>query len=172
MIVPFGDSGPQVDPTAIVFESAWVIGDVRLGAQSSVWFGSVVRADVDRVTIGERTNIQDRCVVHVTTKRFETVLGNDVTVGHSVTLHGCTIGNRVLVGMGSIILDGCEIGDDCIIGAGSLLPPETKIPAGHVAKGSPAVVTRRLRYDELGRLRNSAENYVQLAARYRELGIA
>ena len=98
MILPFGERTAQIDPTAVVFESAWVIGSVRLGPRSSVWFGSVVRADVDDVEIGTRSNIQDRCVVHVTTKRFSTRIGDDVTVGHSVTLHGCEIGNRVLVG--------------------------------------------------------------------------
>ena len=172
MILPFGERPAQFDPTAVVFESAWVIGSVRLGPRSSVWFGSVVRADVDDVEIGTRSNIQDRCVVHVTTKRFSTRIGDDVTVGHSVTLHGCEIGNRVLVGIGSIVLDGCEVGDDCIIGAGSLLVPGTQIPAGHLAVGSPAVVKRPLRADELAHLARSAENYALLSARYRELGIA
>ncbi|HZR83222.1 MAG TPA: gamma carbonic anhydrase family protein [Candidatus Binatia bacterium] len=172
MIRPFGERRPSVDPTAVVFESAFVIGGVAIGARSSVWFGSVVRGDVDDIAIGERTNVQDRCVIHVTTKRFSTRLGDDVTVGHAVTLHGCTIGNRVLVGIGAIVMDGCEVGDDCMIAAGSLLAPGTKVPAGHLALGSPAAVKRPLRDEECLHLRRSAENYALLAARYRELGIA
>ncbi|MFM7143045.1 MAG: gamma carbonic anhydrase family protein, partial [Alphaproteobacteria bacterium] len=136
------------------------------------WFGAVVRADVDDVFIGARTNVQDRSVIHVTTKRFSTRLGDDVTVGHSVTLHGCEIGDRVLVGIGSIVLDGCEVGPDCIIGAGSLLVPGTKVPSGHLVVGSPASVKRPLRDEERAHLRRSAENYALLSARYRELGIA
>jgi len=172
MIVPFAERIPSVDPTAVVFSNATVVGAVTLGPQSSVWFGSVVRADVDDIWIGARTNIQDRCVIHVTTKKFSTRLGDDVTVGHSVVLHGCTIGNRVLVGIGSIVLDGCEVGDDCMVGAGALLTPGTKVPAGHLALGSPARTARPLRPAELEHLRNSARNYALLSARYRELGIA
>jgi carbonic anhydrase/acetyltransferase-like protein (isoleucine patch superfamily) len=171
MIAAFGERKPSVDPTAVVFDHAVVVGEVRIAARASVWFGAVVRGDVDDIAIGERTNIQDRSVIHVTTKRFATRLGDDVTVGHSVTLHGCTIGNRVLVGIGAIVLDGCEVGDDCMIAAGSLLAPGTKIPPGHLALGSPATVKRPLRPEELAHLRRSAENYALLAARYRELGI-
>ena len=134
MILAFGDRKPVVDATAVVFEGATVVGSVHLGPRSSVWFGAVIRADVDDVVIGARSNVQDRCVVHVTTKRFSTRLGDDVTVGHSVTLHGCEIGDRVLVGIGSIVLDGCEVGSDCIIGAGSLLVPGTKVPLPNCAK--------------------------------------
>jgi carbonic anhydrase/acetyltransferase-like protein (isoleucine patch superfamily) len=172
VILAFGDREPRVDPSAVVFEGATVVGSVHLGPRSSVWFGAVVRADVDDVRIGARSNVQDRCVVHVTTKRFSTRLGDDVTVGHSVTLHGCEIGDRVLVGIGSIVLDGCDVGSDCIIGAGSLLVPGTKIPSGHLAVGSPAVVKRPLRDEERAHLVRSAENYALLSARYRELGIA
>jgi carbonic anhydrase/acetyltransferase-like protein (isoleucine patch superfamily) len=172
MIAAFGERRPVVDPSAVVFASAFVIGEVRIGPRSSVWFGSVVRGDVDDIAIGARTNVQDRCVIHVTTKRFATRLGDDVTVGHSVTLHGCTIGSRVLVGIGAIVMDGCAVGDDCMIAAGSLLAPGTVVPPGHLALGSPAAVKRPLRQEELEHLRRSAENYALLAARYRELGIA
>jgi carbonic anhydrase/acetyltransferase-like protein (isoleucine patch superfamily) len=172
MIVPFEARRPDLAASAIVFDSAFVIGGVRLGERSSVWFGSVVRADVDDVTIGVRTNVQDRCVIHVTTRRFSTTIGDDVTIGHGAVLHGCSIGNRVLIGIGSIVLDGCEVGDDCMIAAGSLLAPRTRIPSGHLAVGSPAAARRPLRDEELAHLRRSAENYALLAARYRELGIA
>lgn len=172
MIVPFGERRPEIDPSAVVFPSAWIIGDTRVGAESSIWFGAVVRADVDRVTIGARTSIQDRCVVHVTTKRFSTEIGDEVTVGHGATLHGCRVGNRVLVGIGAILLDGCEIGDDCIVAAGTLVPPKTVVPAGFLVKGSPSGIARRLTYEEVKGLRKSADNYVKLSTRYRELGLA
>src|SRR5512146_2759975 len=108
MIAAFADRVPRIDPTAVVFDSATVIGGVTLGAESSVWFGAVLRADVDVITIGARTNVQDRAVIHVTTKRFSTSIGDDVTIGHGVMLHGCTLGDRILVGIGAIILDGAE----------------------------------------------------------------
>lgn len=171
MILPFGDRVPDVDPSAVVFESALVIGRVRLGPHSSVWFGSVVRADVEDVTIGARTNVQDRSVIHVTSGRFATRLGDDVTVGHGVVLHGCAVGDRVLVGIGAIVLDGAVVGDDCIVGAGSLVAPGANIPPGHLALGSPAQVKRPLRPEELAGLRLSAGSYAELSARYRELGV-
>src|SRR5262249_37206451 len=147
---------PTLDPSAVVFESATVVGRVRIGAGSSVWFGAIVRGDVHDVTIGARSNLQDRAVVHVTTDRFGTTIGDDVTVGHGVVLHGCSIADRVLVGIGAIVLDGVEVGEDCMIGAGSLVTPGTKIAPGHLALGSPARVSRELRPAELEHLRRSA----------------
>lgn len=171
MIAAFAERVPRIDPTAAVFESAVVGGAVRLGAGSSVWFGAVLRGDVDEISVGARANVQDRCVVHVTTGRFSTVLGADVTVGHGSVLHGCTVGSRVLVGIGAIVLDGAEIGDDCIVAAGSLVAPRTRVPPGRLVLGSPAAVKRPLRAAELEHLRRSAQNYERLAARCRELGI-
>jgi len=172
MIFAFGGHEPAIDPSAVVFAAATVVGRVTLGAQASVWFGAVVRGDVEAIAIGARSNVQDRAVIHVTTDRFATCVGDDVTLGHAVVLHGCTIGNRVLVGIGAIVLDGVEIGDDAMVGAGSLVTPGTKIPAGHLALGSPARVVRPLRPAERQHLKTSAVNYARLAARYRELGIA
>lgn len=172
MILPFGERIPEIDSTALVLESALVIGRVRVGAASSVWFGSVLRGDVEDITIGARTNVQDRSVLHVTSGRFATRLGDEVTVGHSAVLHGCTIGDRVLVGIGAIVLDGAEVGEDCILAAGSLVAPGAKIPPGHLVLGSPAQVKRPLRPEELERLKRLAGDYVQLSARYRALGIA
>lgn len=172
MIQAFAERAPSVDPRAVVFAAATVVGRVRIGAGSSVWFGAVVRGDVEDVTIGERTNVQDRAVVHVTTDRFATRIGDEVTVGHAAVLHGCSIADRVLVGIGAIVLDGAEIGSECMIGAGALVTPGTRIPSGQLALGSPARVARPLRPAELEHLRRSAANYVTLAARYRELGIA
>lgn len=172
MIAAFGERAPVVDASAIVFEGATVVGRVVLGAASSVWFGAIVRGDVDDVTIGARSNVQDRAVIHVTTKRFETRIGDEVTIGHAAVLHGCTVRDRVLIGIGAIVLDGAEIGEDCMIGAGALVTPGTKIPAGHLAVGSPARVKRPLEQAELDHLRRSAANYVALSAHYRKLGIA
>jgi len=172
VIAAFGERAPALDPSAIVFEGATVVGRVVLGAESSVWFGAIVRGDVDDVTIGSRTNVQDRVVIHVTTRRFETRIGDEVTIGHAAVLHGCTIHDRVLIGIGAIVLDGAEIEPDCMIGAGALVTPGTKIPSGHLAVGSPARVKRPLEQGELDHLRRSAANYVMLSAHYRKLGIA
>lgn len=172
MIAAFGERAPLIDDTAVVFEGATVVGRVHLGAASSIWFGAIVRGDVDDVTIGARSNVQDRAVIHVTTKRFETRIGDEVTIGHAAVLHGCTVADRVLIGIGAIVLDGAEIGPDCMVGAGALVTPGTKIPAGHLAVGSPARVKRPLEPAEIEHLKRSANNYVLLSARYRALGIA
>lgn len=172
MIAAFGERAPLLDPSAVVFEGATVVGRVILGAESSIWFGAIVRGDVDDVNIGRRTNVQDRAVIHVTTKKFSTVIGDEVTIGHGAILHGCTVHDRVLIGIGAIVLDGAEIGPDCMIGAGALVTPGTRIPSGHLAIGSPARAKRPLEPGETEHLKRSAANYVMLSARYRELGIA
>lgn len=164
---PFRGQSPRVHPSCFVEDSAQVVGDVELGEDSSVWFNTVIRGDVNAVRIGKRTNIQDLTMVHVTSHQHTTNIGDDVTVGHHVVLHGCTIGNRVLVGMGSVVMDGVEVGDDCIIGAGSLVTPGTKIPPGSMALGSPARVKRPLTEEERAFLRESAKHYVHTAAEHR-----
>jgi carbonic anhydrase/acetyltransferase-like protein (isoleucine patch superfamily) len=166
MILPFFKKLPQLKGEVFIEKSARVVGDVHLGDGASIWFNVVVRGDVNYIRIGDRTNIQDGSVVHVTHDTHPTILGDDVTVGHNVTLHGCTIGNRVLVGMGSVVLDGVEIGDDCIIGAGSVVPPGTKVPAGHLALGNPARVKRPLKPSEISHLKVSADNYIHYMRQY------
>ncbi|MFY0522766.1 gamma carbonic anhydrase family protein [Archangium gephyra] len=163
----FRDQTPRVHPSCFVEDSAQVIGDVELGEDSSVWFNSVLRGDVNPIRIGRRTNIQDLSMIHVTSERYSTSIGDDVTVGHHVVLHGCTVGNRVLVGMGAIVMDGVEIGDDSIIGAGTLLTPGTKIPPGSLVVGSPGKVKRTLTDEERGFLLESAKHYVRTAADHR-----
>lgn len=163
----FRDKSPRVHPSCFVEDSAQVIGEVELGEDSSVWFNSVLRGDVNPIRIGQRTNIQDLTMVHVTSHRFSTSIGDDVTVGHHVVLHGCTVGNRVLVGMGAIVMDGVEIGDDCIIGAGTLLTPGTKVPPGSLVVGSPGKVKRPLTDEERAFLLESARHYVHTAADHR-----
>jgi carbonic anhydrase/acetyltransferase-like protein (isoleucine patch superfamily) len=167
MIIPYGEQAPRIAPSAYIQLSAQVIGDVEIGALSSVWFNVVIRGDVFPIRIGARTNIQDNSTIHVTGGRFATLVGDDVTVGHGAILHGCRVSDRCLIGIGSILLDGVEIESDCLIAAGSLVAPGTRIPAGHLAKGSPAKVARPLRADELAHLKQSAANYVEHAAAYR-----
>jgi carbonic anhydrase/acetyltransferase-like protein (isoleucine patch superfamily) len=171
MLIPHDGNTPDVDETAYVHSSAQVIGDVRIGAQSSVWFNAVIRGDVFPVRIGARTNVQDNSTIHVTTGTWPTIVGDDVTIGHNVVLHGCSIGNRCLIGIGAIVLDGSEIGDDCIVAAGSLVTPGTKVDSGHLLLGSPARVVRRLEESELEHLLASAGNYVANAEKYWRQGI-
>lgn len=159
---------PTVDPSAYVEQSAQVIGDVVIGPRSSIWFNTVVRGDVHFIRIGEETNIQDLCVLHVTGGKHPLNIGSRVTVGHSVTLHGCTVGDLCLIGMGSTILDGAEIGEGSLVAAGSLVAPGTKIPPGSLAMGSPAKVKRPLTPEERKSLEASAATYVQTAKAYQE----
>jgi carbonic anhydrase/acetyltransferase-like protein (isoleucine patch superfamily) len=166
LIRRFEDKVPRVDPSAFVAELAAVIGDVVVGARSSIWFGAVLRADVHSIRIGEETSIQDNSVIHVTEDQHPTHVGSRVTVGHNVTLHGCTVGDLCIIGMGAVILDRAEIGDHCIIGAGALVTPGTKIPSGWLAVGSPGKPTRPLKENELAWLASSAEHYVKLIDRY------
>ncbi len=163
---PFRGMSPRVHPGCFVDDSAQLVGDIEVGEDSSIWFNCVLRGDVNPIRIGKRTNVQDLSLVHVTGGRSTTVVGDDVTVGHHVILHGCTIGNRVLVGMGSTIMDDAEVGDDCIIGAGALLTPGTKIPPGSLVVGSPGRVKRPITEAERDFLLLSAHHYVELAKEY------
>jgi carbonic anhydrase/acetyltransferase-like protein (isoleucine patch superfamily) len=167
VILPHHGIWPKIHETAFVAPSADVIGDVEIGNQSSIWFQCVVRGDVHSIRIGERTNIQDHTMLHCTRKKSPLKIGDDVTVGHRVTLHGCTIGNRVLIGMGAIVMDDAEVGDDCIIGAGALVTGGTKIPAGTLAVGAPARVVRPLKEEEMKFLLQSAKNYIGDSEQYR-----
>ena len=160
MIIPYQGHWPVIHETAFVAPSADIVGDVVIGSHSSIWFQCVVRGDVHWIRIGNRTNIQDHSMLHVTRRKSPLTVGDEVTVGHRVMLHGCTIGNRVLVGMGAIIMDDAVVGDDCIIGAGALVTQGTEIPNGMLAFGSPAKVVRPLNEEELAFLKRSAENYV------------
>jgi len=166
-LLSFKGTWPTVPPGAWVAESAQVIGDVVLGEGASVWYQSVLRGDVQPIRIGARTNIQDLSMVHVTSFTHATTVGEDCTVGHRAILHGCTLGNRVLVGMGAIVMDGVVVGDDCIIGAGALLTPGTQVPAGSMVLGSPGRVKRELTEEERQFLLISAGHYVELAKEHR-----
>lgn len=165
-LVPFVGTWPTLGAGVFVADTARVIGQVTLGDDVSIWYGSVVRGDVFDITIGARTNIQDHSVVHVTSGRHATRIGADVTVGHRATLHGCVVGDRALIGMGAIILDGAEIGEETMIAAGAVVTPRTVIPPRVLAVGSPARVVRDLKDSELELVRRSASHYVQLARLY------
>lgn len=153
--------------TPILGKGAWiapgahVAGRVTLGKDVSIWYGAVLRADINTIVIGDRCNIQDNAVLHLA-DTFGVVLGEDVVVGHSAILHACTIGNNVLVGMGAIVMDGAEIGDDCVIAAGALVPPGKKIPAGSLVVGSPGKVARETTEAERESNRSMALKYIRI----------
>jgi carbonic anhydrase/acetyltransferase-like protein (isoleucine patch superfamily) len=165
MISVYQGNAPQVEVAAFVAPSSNVIGNVTLGEDASVWFNAVLRADVGPIRIGARSNVQDGCVVHVPWGG-KVVVGDDVTIGHRAVVHGCTIGNRVLVGMGSIIMDHAIVGDDCIIGAGAVVTPGTHVSPRSMVLGVPAKVVRELTDDEVVSLGASAKNYAELAKSY------
>src|SRR5262245_19630758 len=162
----YGDKAPQVGDGTFVADTAVLVGDVIVGARSSIWYGAVLRGDVFYIRVGDETSIQDNSVLHVTHGRHATIVGNRVTVGHSVNLHGCTIHDRCIIGMGSIILDAAEVGERCIVGAGSLVTAGARIPPGTLALGSPARPKRDLTAEELSWLDVSADHYVEQARSY------
>ncbi len=166
VVKPYKGIFPKVHPSVYLSDNVYVIGDVEIGEDSSVWFGSVVRGDVNYIRIGKRTNIQDNSVVHVTHDTHPTIIGDNVTVGHRVILHGCVLGNNILVGMGAVIMDGVEIGDYVLVGAGALVTPNKKIPSGVLVAGVPAKVVRDLREEEIKLIEESAENYVRYKNEY------
>ena len=156
---------PQVDPSAWVADSAQVMGAVTLGADSSVWFGTVVRGDTETITIGLGSNIQDGSVMHADVGR-PIVVGNHVTVGHKVMLHGCTIGDDSLIGIGAVVLNGAKIGRNCLVGAGALVTEGKEFPDGSMIIGSPAKAVRQLTPEQMEGLRWSARHYVANARRF------
>src|SRR5262245_39135142 len=166
MLRPYRGILPRVDPTAYVDESAQVIGDVEIGAESSVWMCAVIRGDVHWIRIGSRTSIQDGTVIHVMNRTHPTTVGNDVTIGHAVVLHGCTIENQCLIGMGAILLNGAHVGTGSIVAAGSLVVEEMKIPPRSLVMGSPAKVRRTLDDAEIGQIQAYADRYVSYRLDY------
>lgn len=163
MLYSLDDRQPQLaDDTVFVAHNATVIGSVILKPGSNVWFNAVLRGDQETITVGENTNVQDGCVLH-TDPGFELVLGRDVTVGHMVMLHGCTVGDNSLIGINAVIMNGVKIGRNCLIGAGALIPEGKEIPDGSLVLGAPGKVVREVRADEVEMLTASAEHYVENA---------
>ncbi len=159
---------PQTSQAAFVAPNASLMGDVRLGRDSSVFYGAVLRGDIETISIGEGTNVQDAAVVHLADD-LPAIVGARCTIGHSAIVHACRIGDLCLVGMGAVILDGAEIGDECLIGARALVTQRTKIPPRSLVIGSPAKVVRQLTGAELASLRESAEKYLAVARAHSEL---
>jgi carbonic anhydrase/acetyltransferase-like protein (isoleucine patch superfamily) len=159
--------GPTIHSSVWVVPGATVLGDVILEEESSVWYGAVLRGDINRIIIGPRSNVQDNAAVHVDTG-YPTIVGELVTIGHTAIVHACTIDNEVLVGMGSIILDDVEVGARSIIGANALVTMGTKIPPGSLVLGSPAKIRRQLSLDEQKDIARWAWGYVETAKHYRE----
>ncbi|MFP5348037.1 MAG: gamma carbonic anhydrase family protein [Actinomycetes bacterium] len=166
VLLPLGDDSPSVADGAFVAPGATLVGAVRLAAGSSVWFGAVLRADGDTIDIGERSNIQDGCVLH-TDPGFPISLGTGVTVGHRAVLHGCSVEDDVLVGMGVVVLNGARVGSESLLAAGTVVLEGTEVPPRSLVAGVPGKVRRQLTDDEVEHVRNNAAAYVTLAARYR-----
>jgi carbonic anhydrase/acetyltransferase-like protein (isoleucine patch superfamily) len=167
MIKTFQNLQPKIHETAFIAETAVVIGDVEIGEDSSVWYGSILRGDVNYIRIGARTNIQDACVLHVSAKTHPTVLADEVTLGHRVTLHGCRVETGCLIGIGATVMDGARIGRNSLIGAGSLVTPNTEIPPRSLVLGSPARIKRELTDEEVSGLEKFWRNYVSYSRIYR-----
>jgi carbonic anhydrase/acetyltransferase-like protein (isoleucine patch superfamily) len=166
MIKDFNGIQPKIHETAFVADDAIIIGDVEIGEDASVWFGSILRGDVNYIRIGARTNIQDATVIHVSSKTHPTILEEEITVGHRVTLHGCHVMPGCLIGIGAILLDGVRVGANSLVAAGSLLTPDTQIPSGSLVMGAPAKVKRPLTDKELTDLPRFWKNYVELKQQY------
>ena len=158
---------PSVPDSAWIADSAQVMGDVVLGEDASVWFGTVVRGDTDKITIGAGTNIQDASVLHAD-RGVPLVIGANVTVGHQVMLHGCTIGDETLIGIGAVVLNNAKIGKNCLVGAGSLVTEGKEFPDGSMIIGSPAKVVKQLSPEQIEGLRRSARHYVENAHRFKK----
>ncbi len=173
IIKPYKGWYPKIDPSVYVAPNATIIGDVEIGADSSVWFGAILRGDVHYIRIGSKTNIQDGAIIHVThytkpdlSDGFPIVVGDYVSVAHGAILHGCTIKNNVLIGIGAIVLDGAVIEENTIVAAGSLVPPGKKFPPGVLLMGQPAKVKRELTPEEIEKIKENALNYVKYKNQY------
>jgi carbonic anhydrase/acetyltransferase-like protein (isoleucine patch superfamily) len=167
MLRSFRNVVPTIDPSAYVDESAQVIGDVVLGAESSIWLNAVVRGDVNYIRIGRQSNLQDGVIVHVNHQpSYPTIVGERVTVGHAAILHGCVVEDRCLIGMGAILLNGSHVGSDSIVAAGTLVPERTVIPPRSLVMGSPGKVRRTLTDAELAFILEGAANYVRYRLEY------
>ena len=168
MIASVFGKDPKISPTAWIAPSADVLGDVTLGENVSIWFGAVVRGDVNHIVIGDSTNVQDGTVIHVTQGGHPTIIGQRVTIGHKALLHACTVGDDCLIGMGSILLDGVEIGAGSIVGAGALVTPGKKFPPGSMILGSPAKVVRPVKPEErAAMIDQGCRNYLSYVEKYR-----
>ncbi len=165
MIISFMENTPEVEKAAFIAENASVIGNVKLEENANIWFGAVLRADVAEIRVGKNTNVQDNAVIHVSIGK-PAIIGDNVTIGHSAIVHGATVGNNVLIGMGSIILDGAVIGDNCVIGAGAVVTSGTVVPDNTMMLGTPAKPVKEIPQEKAKGITMSAEGYVKLSKRF------
>lgn len=166
MIREFLDDKPKIHESVFIAEDAVIIGDVEIGEASSIWYGCVLRGDVNYIRIGKNTNIQDMTMIHVSRKDYPTVVGDEVTVGHRVTLHGCQVESNALIGIGAIVLDGARIGSHSLVAAGSLVTPNTIVPPRSLVMGAPAKVKREMTDEEVADLERFWTGYVELSDIY------
>lgn len=166
MISSFLGKQPQISESAFIVESADIIGDVTVGEQTSVWFNVTIRGDVNWIRIGDRSNVQDNVCIHVMNQTGPTLIGDEVTIGHGAVVHGCTINDRVLIGINTTILDKAVIESDVIIAAGSLVPPNKKLESGFLYMGSPAKPVRKLSKEEVESIKKYSQNYVKYSRAY------
>jgi carbonic anhydrase/acetyltransferase-like protein (isoleucine patch superfamily) len=171
MIKSFKNFSPRIGKRVFIAENATVIGNVEIGDDSSIWFGTILRGDVNFIKVGKCTSIQDGSVVHVTNKTYPTVIGNYVTIGHAVKLHGCTIKDNCLIGIGAIILDGAIVNENSIVAAGTLIPPNKEFPPGVLIMGFPGKVVRELTEEEIKSLHEHALRYVKYKDEYLNMGV-
>lgn len=167
LIRPFKETLPTIDSEAFIAENAVIIGAVEIGADSSIWYGCTLRGDVNNIRVGQRTNIQDHTLIHVSSTGQGTYVGDDVTVGHSAVLHACTIGNMAFIGMQACIMDDAVVEDRAMVAAGALVTPGKRVPSGQLWGGSPARYMRDLTVEELNFLEFSAARYVKLSKAYK-----
>lgn len=166
IIRAFDGKKPRIGDRVFIAQNAALIGDVEIGNDCSIWYGTTIRGDVNMIHIGSRTNVQDNCTIHVTHQQWPTVIAEEVTIGHGAIVHGCTVRRGALIGMGSRVLDGAVIGESALVGAGALVPEGMKVPPRTLVVGVPARVRRPLTDDELARLDQSWRNYVEYKERY------
>ncbi len=166
MLRPFNNVVPVAGDEVFIADNAIVIGDVSIGNETNIWYGAVIRGDVNSIKIGNRTNIQDGCVLHVSGDKFSLKIGSDVTIGHNATVHGCTVEDRVLIGMGAVVLDGSYISSDSIIAAGALVKEGFHVPSGVLIAGVPGKIVRELTPQEIEGILESSKHYVELSTYY------
>lgn len=166
LILSYEDINPSLDDTVFIAPTAVVLGDARIKAHANIWFYSVIRGDVHYISIGEKTNIQDHCVLHVTGGEYPILMGNRVMVGHRATLHGCEIHDNALIGIGSLVLDGAVVEENAVVAAGAIVTPNSIIPAGMVAMGAPAKPVRKRKSQEIEGHHLSIDNYAEYAANF------
>ncbi|MFA3781896.1 gamma carbonic anhydrase family protein [Melioribacteraceae bacterium 4301-Me] len=163
-LFPYKSIMPQIHPSVFLASGVKIIGDVKIEENSSIWYNTVIRGDVHYIKIGKSTNIQDMCMLHVTNDKFPLIIGNNITVGHSVTLHGCVLNDNCLIGMGSVVLDGAIVEKNSIVAAGAVVRPGFIVPSGKLVAGVPAKIVRELSHSEIEEIIASAKRYVEYAS--------